>query len=98
MIRWFCFSGASSFTRRSCQTVLAAHLLSTVRVIAPILPHLAEDVWQNLPFEYSINNTDVAKFVFESKWPEVNERWLAFPEKDIDFWGNILEVTTIMSC
>lgn len=73
--------GASSFTRRSCQTVLAAHLLSIVRVIAPILPHLAEDVWQNLPFEYSIGNTDVAKFVFESKWPEVNERWLAFPEK-----------------
>nr|GEX43552.1 isoleucine--tRNA ligase, chloroplastic/mitochondrial [Tanacetum cinerariifolium] len=86
--------GASSFTRRSCQTVLAAHLLAIVRVIAPILPHLAEDVWQNLPFEYSIDYTDVAKFVFESKWPEVNERWLAFPEKDIDFWGNILELRT----
>ncbi|PWA60311.1 tRNA synthetase class I (I, L, M and V) family protein [Artemisia annua] len=84
-------SGASSFTRRSCQTVLAAHLLSIVRVIAPILPHLAEELWQNLPFEYNIDNADVAKFVFESKWPEVNEKWLAFPEKDINFWGNILE-------
>ncbi|KAI7743352.1 hypothetical protein M8C21_003233, partial [Ambrosia artemisiifolia] len=86
--------GASSFTRRSCQTVLAVHLLSISRVIAPILPHLAEDVWQNLPFEYNIGNADLAKFVFESKWPEANERWLAFPEEEIDFWGKILELRT----
>lgn len=89
------FRGASSFTRRTCQTVLAVHLLSIVRVIAPILPHLAEDVWQNLPFEYNIDNTDVAKFVFESKWPALNERWLAFPEEEIDLWGKILEVIMI---
>ena len=37
------FRGTTSFTR-SCQTVLAAHLLSVARAIAPILPHLAEDV------------------------------------------------------
>ncbi|XP_071730451.1 isoleucine--tRNA ligase, chloroplastic/mitochondrial [Rutidosis leptorrhynchoides] len=86
--------GATSFTRRSCQTVLAVHLLSLVKVIAPILPHLAEDVWQNLPFGYNIDNTDVAKFVFESKWPAVNERWLAFPEEEIDLWGKILELRT----
>ncbi|KAK1417856.1 hypothetical protein QVD17_26990 [Tagetes erecta] len=86
--------GASSFTRRSCQTVLAVHLLSIVRVIAPILPHLAEDVWQNLPFEHAVNSSDMAKFVFESKWPAVNERWLAFPEEEIDFWGKILELRT----
>lgn len=64
-----------------------------MRVIAPILPHLAEDVWQNLPFEYNIDN-DVAKFVFESKWPAVNKKWLTFPEEEIDLWGKILEVTT----
>lgn len=73
--------------------MLAVHLLSIVRVIAPILPHLAEDVWQNLPFEYTFNNSDMAKFVFESKWPTVNERWLAFPVEEIDLWGKILEVT-----
>ncbi|XP_024996094.1 isoleucine--tRNA ligase, chloroplastic/mitochondrial isoform X2 [Cynara cardunculus var. scolymus] len=86
--------GASSFTRRSCQTVLAVHLLSIARVIAPILPHLAEDVWQNLPFEYTVDNADVAKFVFESKWPAVNERWLAFPEEDVDLWEKVLELRT----
>ncbi|CAH1427549.1 unnamed protein product [Lactuca virosa] len=86
--------GASSFTRRSCQTVLAIHLLSIVRVIAPILPHLAEDVWQNLPFQYTLENTEIAKFVFESKWPQVNEKWISFPQEQIDLWGKILELRT----
>ncbi|XP_022721151.1 isoleucine--tRNA ligase, chloroplastic/mitochondrial isoform X2 [Durio zibethinus] len=84
--------GMTSFTRRSCQTVLAAHLLSLARVIAPILPHLAEDVWQNLPFQYAVNDGSIADFVFESKWPALNEEWLAFPVEEIDFWGKVLEL------
>lgn len=86
------FSGSSSFTRRSCQTVLAEHLLSIVRVIAPILPHLAEDVWQHLPFQYVTEDGDTAKFVFESKWPKINEKYLTLPEEEVDFWARILEV------
>ncbi|MBA0739804.1 hypothetical protein Gogos_013039 [Gossypium gossypioides] len=88
------FSGTTSFTRRSCQTVLAAHLLSLSRVIAPILPHLAEDVWQNLPFQYTIKDGSIAGFVFESKWPSVNEKWLTFPAEEVDFWGKVLELRT----
>ncbi|CAK7333191.1 unnamed protein product [Dovyalis caffra] len=86
--------GTTSFTRRSCQTVLAAHLLSIVRVIAPILPHLAEDVWQNLPFQFTVQDGSAAKFVFESKWPAPNGKWLAFPIEEIDFWRKILELRT----
>ncbi|KAL3812884.1 hypothetical protein ACJIZ3_014152 [Penstemon smallii] len=86
--------GSSSATRRSCQTVLAAHLLNIVRVIAPILPHLAEDVWQSLPFPYTIEDGHTAKFVFESRWPVLNERYLSFPEEEINFWGTILELRT----
>ncbi|KAG6668104.1 isoleucine--tRNA ligase, chloroplastic/mitochondrial [Carya illinoinensis] len=86
--------GTASFTRRSCQTVLAAHLLSIVRVLAPILPHLAEDVWQNLPFQYNMEDGSVAEFVFESRWPTPNETWLAFPTKEIDFWAKVLELRT----
>lgn len=86
--------GTASYTRRSCQTVLAEHLLSIVRVIAPILPHLAEDVWQNLPFQYATKAGDVAKFVFESRWPAPNERWLSFPAKEVEFWEKILEMRT----
>ncbi|GJY27086.1 reverse transcriptase domain-containing protein [Tanacetum coccineum] len=43
--------------------------------------HLAEDGWQNLTFKYNIDNVDVDKFVFESKWLAVNERWFAFREE-----------------
>ncbi|XP_051125884.1 isoleucine--tRNA ligase, chloroplastic/mitochondrial isoform X2 [Andrographis paniculata] len=86
--------GTTSSTRRSCQTVLATQLLSIVRIIAPILPHLAEDVWQNLPFPFIDENGDAAKFVFESGWPKSNERHLAFPEKEVDFWAMILELRT----
>lgn len=84
--------GTTSFTRQSCQTVLAAHLLSIVKVIAPILPHLAEDVWQNLPFQVATEDGSVAKFAFESRWPALNERWLAFPDQEVHLWAKILEL------
>ncbi|QHO34002.1 hypothetical protein HN873_028614 [Arachis hypogaea] len=86
--------GSTSYTRRSCQTVLAAHLLSIVRLIAPILPHLSEDVWQNLPFQYTTEYGSVAKYVFEAKWPALNEKWLDIPVEEIEFWGKILELRT----
>lgn len=81
-----------SFTRKSCQTVLNAHLLYLVRAIAPIMPHLAEDVWQNLPFQYTLQDGSPAKFVFDLKWPEKNEEWLSVPKNDVDFMSLILEV------
>jgi hypothetical protein len=56
------------------------------------MPHLAEDVWQNLPFQYTLQDGSVAKFVFDLKWPEKNEEWLSVPKDDIDFLGIILEV------
>lgn len=86
--------GSTSFTRRSCQTVLAAQLLSITRVVAPILPHLAEDVWQYLPFPFVSEDGQIVNFVFESRWPVSNESHLAFPEQEVNFWGIILELRT----
>lgn len=43
-------SGAASTDRRACQTVLAALLEGLLPLIAPLLPHMAEDAWQNLPY------------------------------------------------
>lgn len=37
--------------RRSCQTVLAEALDIVVRSFAPILPHLAEEVFQYIPYK-----------------------------------------------
>ncbi|XP_020589308.1 isoleucine--tRNA ligase, chloroplastic/mitochondrial isoform X2 [Phalaenopsis equestris] len=80
------------FTRRSCQTVLAAHFFSIIRMIAPIMPHLAEDAWQNLPFEHVLDNGSVARSVFDLRWSDLNERWLSMPASDADFWTSILEL------
>lgn len=41
--------GSSSFTRRASQTVLAAQLRALLACLAPVLPHLSEDAWENLP-------------------------------------------------
>uniref|UniRef100_A0A0D9VLS1 isoleucine--tRNA ligase n=2 Tax=Leersia perrieri TaxID=77586 RepID=A0A0D9VLS1_9ORYZ len=84
--------GRVSFTRKSCQTVLSAHLLYLVRAIAPIMPHLAEDVWQNLPFQHILDDGSVAEYVFNLKWPVRNEEWLSVPKDDVDFLGVILEL------
>lgn len=56
---------------------------------------MAEDVWQNLPFDHVTDGGSVTKFVFELKWPVVNEKWLAFPTEQVDFWRIILEVLRI---
>lgn len=55
----YLISGRVSYTRKSCQTVLAAHLLYLVRAIAPIMPHLAEDIWQNLPFQHTLEDGSI---------------------------------------
>jgi len=49
--------------RRSCQTVLAKVTLGLAQALAPLLPHLCEDVWLNLPFAAS------HKSVFQAGWP-----------------------------
>lgn len=88
------FRGTRSFTRRSCQTVVAAQLFGVTRIMAPILPHLAEDVWQNLPFPYTNHLKRDCRFVFESGWPSPNAKWLHLCSEDIDFWAKILDVRT----
>ena len=47
-------SGADEFRRRSCQTVLSLVLERLAGLIAPVLCHMAEDIWQNLPYPVEI--------------------------------------------
>ncbi|MGF1569676.1 MAG: isoleucine--tRNA ligase [Nodosilinea sp.] len=71
-------SAAASPRRRSCQTVLAIAIENLARAIAPVLSHMAEDIWQNLPYATGF------KSVFETGWlkpeaqwhqPDLVERW-----------------------
>jgi isoleucyl-tRNA synthetase len=62
-------SSADAHRRRSCQTVLAVALENLSRAIAPVLSHLAEDIWQFLPY------TTGKESVFESGWVKLDEQW-----------------------
>ena len=55
--------------RRSCQTVLAVALENLAVAIAPVLCHLAEDIWQYLPYQTPYQS------VFESGWVKIEEQW-----------------------
>jgi isoleucyl-tRNA synthetase len=62
-------SAEDSPRRRSCQTVLAVAIENLARAIAPVLSHLAEDIWQYLP--YSVPHQSV----FESGWVKLEAEW-----------------------
>ncbi len=76
-------SAIDDFRRRSCQTVLHACLEGFTKAIAPILPHMAEDIWQNLPY------TNESTSVFEGGWPS---NLMEFPEYDTERWEFILNL------
>ncbi len=64
-------SGASEFRRRSCQTVLHLVVERLAGLIAPVLCHMAEDIWQNLPYPVAEAS------VFERGWPTAPLEWAA---------------------
>jgi isoleucyl-tRNA synthetase len=66
-------SAADSFRRRSCQTVLSLVVERLAVLIAPVLCHMAEDIWQNLPYQVA------EKSVFERGWPKTEADWKTTP-------------------
>ncbi|XP_074393143.1 isoleucine--tRNA ligase, mitochondrial [Zonotrichia albicollis] len=55
--------------RRSCQTVLAEALDIIIRSFAPILPHLAEEVFQYIPYKKN------SEGVFRTGWINASSAW-----------------------
>jgi isoleucyl-tRNA synthetase len=64
-------SAADSPRRRSCQTILAIALENLAKAIAPVLSHMAEDIWQALP--YATPHTSV----FQAGWVTLDDQWHA---------------------
>jgi isoleucyl-tRNA synthetase len=64
-------SGADDLRRRSCQTVLHLVVERLAGLIAPVLCHMAEDIWQNLPYPVAEAS------VFERGWPTAPAEWAA---------------------
>ncbi|AFZ13052.1 Isoleucyl-tRNA synthetase [Crinalium epipsammum PCC 9333] len=62
-------SAENSLRRRSCQTVMAIALENLAKAIAPVLSHMAEDIWQYIPY------ATPCKSVFEAGWVNLEEEW-----------------------
>jgi isoleucyl-tRNA synthetase len=82
-------SGASEFRRRSCQTVLHLVVERLAGLIAPVLCHMAEDIWQNLPYPVA------ERSVFERGWPTAAAAW-RHPELESPM-GAILELRALVN-
>lgn len=63
--------------RRSCQTVIHACLEGFAKSVAPVLPHMAEDIWQALPYDASHES------VFEGGWPSQH---MSYQPHDTELW------------
>ena len=64
--------------RRSCQTVLSIAVENLARAIAPVLSHMAEDIWQNLPYDTPHESVFQAGWITsEPYWhnPPLAEKW-----------------------
>ncbi len=55
--------------RRSCQTVLAVALENLASAIAPVMCHMAEDIWQSFPYKTPTES------VFASGWVKLKDEW-----------------------
>ncbi len=84
-------AGKKSLSRRACQTVLFENLMALVRILAPVMPHQAEDIWQNIP---EVQRGGLISILL-SDWPVVNEKWNA-PELEEEF-GKILKSREVVS-
>jgi len=73
-------SAKDELRRRSCQTVLTHVLEQTTVLMAPILSHLAEEVWQSVPYPTT------AQSVFQRGWVKENEM---FPAHEEERWRQL---------
>ncbi len=64
-------AGKKSLSRRACQTVLYETLQVLVRILTPVMPHQAEDIWQNTPE----SQRGGLESILLADWAEVNENW-----------------------
>lgn len=64
-------AGKKSVSRRACQTVLYEISQALVRILTPVMPHQAEDIWLNVP---EAQKGGLASILL-SDWPKFNAKW-----------------------
>ncbi len=83
--------GKKSLSRRACQTVMFEILQTLVRILVPVMPHQAEDIWQNTPVCQRMG----LKSILLSDWAVVNPQW----DNDVleEEYAELLKVREIVS-
>lgn len=64
-------AGKKSVSRRACQTVLFEILQTLVRMLVPVMPHQAEDIWMSVPE----CQKDGLESILLSSWPAARPKW-----------------------
>lgn len=64
-------AGKKSLSRRACQTVLYEILQTLVRMLVPVMPHQAEDIWMSVPE----CQKDGLESILLSSWPKAQPEW-----------------------
>lgn len=75
-------SHPNSKRRRSCQTVMAIILENLTKAIAPVLCHMAEDIWLHLPYPKPHLS------VFQAGWVSLDNKWVLSPSEEAK-WANL---------
>ncbi len=84
-------AGKKSLSRRACQSVMHEILQTLVRILVPVMPHQAEDIWQNTPE----CQKDGMISILLSDWPKAKPEW-ENEELDSEF-SKLLKVREIVT-
>lgn len=84
-------AGKDSLSRRSSQTVLYEILQALVKMLVPVTPHLAEDIWQHIIPE----QRGELESVLLTDWPKVNPQ---FKNEELTAkWDKIIALREIVT-
>jgi isoleucyl-tRNA synthetase len=84
-------AGTRSTERRAVQTVLYYILHDLVRILAPVTPYLAEDIWRHTP-ENQKNNLES---VLLTQWPELKDEFIN--ENLYNKWQKVFQIRDIVT-
>ena len=84
-------AGKKSVSRRACQTVLNETLQALTRLLVPVTPHLAEDIWM---FVLDAQKDGIESILL-SNWPRVKPEFLN--EEINGKWDTIIDLREIVT-
>lgn len=82
-------SAPDSPNRRAAQTVLHELLMVLVRLLVPVTPHMAEDIWKHMPDAIKEASCE-EESVLLTDFPTANEEYV--DEDSASFWNDLIDV------